>query len=780
MPTVTRITSTGTLKVKGTFDEVNGPIVTDGLTVWLEAENPNSYPGTGSIWYDLSGNGNHGTLINSPNWTTLNGVRTFSFNGSTQRVGFGYSTPIQTGSTGFTWNAWVYVGNNVDSYIIMGYRGATLTFYKLTTNKFEMYPAEVYSPTAPLLKWTNITAVYNGAGGTTNNLVVYQNGLSSPDLTTITSPQYLRDADQPTLSASTMTFFVGGDSVGNEYLNGYISSVQVYNRALSKEEVVQNFNARRLLFGQAATSSTTTVGKISMNTNTVFASVLDEVSLNAGSVSVTGGQYLLSSTSTQFGLGTQDFTVEGWIYRTGTGAFQPMIDFRTLLNDVKLNIWYFFSNSVNVYSGSGTTLVNSGFTLALNTWYHIAVTRSSGNIRLFINGTQYGSTYSATVLDFGSSSDVVIGTAGDARGNAGFSMNGNVSNIRITKGTALYTTNFTPPQSILDSTTATSLLLNVLTTGTFIKDNSSNQLSVTNVSAATFSTNGPFNQGNFGVKQRQLVNGTLEITGEFDDYTFSTFGGTAYVSTGTYSWTAPAGVTSVNVLAIGGGAAGSVSNFSGGGGGGGLGWKNNIAVTPGNSYTVVVGAGGLAGAAGGDSYFISTSTVFGGGGKPQTAGTFPASNQAFGGSWFGDGGGNGGAGGFYSSSFAGYVAGGGGAGGYSGNGGAGGNNNTGVGGGGSGGGGGGGGTALGVVSNTRGGGGTGIYGQSSNGEGGTTAPTVGGSGSGGSDGSGAAGGNYGGGGANGGAGAKGAVRIIWGNRSFPNIDTDVLDSETTI
>ena len=778
MPTVTRITSTGTLKVKGTFDEVNGPIVTDGLTVWLEAENPNSYPGTGSIWYDLSGNGNHGTLVNSPNWTTLNGVRTFSFNGSTQRVGFGYSIPIQTGSTGFTWNAWVYVGNNVDSYIIMGYRGTTLTFYKLTTNKFEMYPAEVYSPIAPLLKWTNITAVYNGSGGTTNNLVVYQNGLSAPDLTTITSPQYLRDADQPTLSASTMTFFVGGDSVGNEYLNGYISSVQVYNRALSKEEVVQNFNARRLLFGQAATSSTTTVGKISMNTNTVFASVLDEVSLNAGSVSFNGSnQYLSVADNAAFQFGTGDFTIECWCYPT----------FDVTSGSAAATLWCINGSSYalccwdNIYKSWNFENTTNGYTvrptggILQNQWTHVAYVRKGTTATVFYNGISVG-----TATD----SQNYVATGGTSligyRTSFVQPMIGNISDFRVTKGAALYTTNFTPPQSILDSTTATSLLLNVLTTATFIKDNGVNNFTVTNINTATFSTNGPFNRENYAVKQRQLVNGTLEITGEFDDYTFSTFGGTAYVSTGTYSWTAPAGVTSVNVLAIGGGAAGSVSNFSGGGGGGGLGWKNNIAVTPGNSYTVVVGAGGLAGAAGGDSYFISTSTVFGGGGKPQTAGTFPASNQAFGGSWFGDGGGNGGAGGFYSSSFAGYVAGGGGAGGYSGNGGAGGNNNTGVGGGGSGGGGGGGGTALGVVSNTRGGGGTGIYGQSSNGEGGTTAPTVGGSGSGGSDGSGAAGGNYGGGGANGGAGAKGAVRIIWGNRSFPNIDTDVLDSETTI
>src|SRR3989344_5230709 len=67
-----------------------------------------------------------------------------------------------------------------------------------------------------------------------------------------------------------------------------------------------------------------------------------------------------------------------------------------------------------------------------------------------------------------------------------------------------------------------------------------------------------------------------------------------YTSPGTYSWTAPAGVTSVSVVAVGGGGGGGYQWSYHGGAGGGLGWKNNIAVTPGQSYTVVVGNGGAA------------------------------------------------------------------------------------------------------------------------------------------------------------------------------------------
>ena len=69
---------------------------------------------------------------------------------------------------------------------------------------------------------------------------------------------------------------------------------------------------------------------------------------------------------------------------------------------------------------------------------------------------------------------------------------------------------------------------------------------------------------------------------------------------------APAGLTSVSVVAVGAGAEAGAQA----GGGGGLGWKNNISVTPGQSYTVVVGAGGQ-NRANQHSYFINTATVMG-------------------------------------------------------------------------------------------------------------------------------------------------------------------------
>lgn len=220
-----------------------------------------------------------------------------------------------------------------------------------------------------------------------------------------------------------------------------------------------------------------------------------------------------------------------------------------------------------------------------------------------------------------------------------------------------------------------------------------------------------------------------------------------YTAPGTYSWVAPTGVTSVSVVAVGGG----------GFGGGGLSYGNNISVTPGTSYSVKVGGPTQ------QSYFVNASTLFANGGSCSTGGG--------GGGTARNGGGSGGSG----------FSGAGGAGGYSGNGGNGGNCGVPSGFAGTGGAGGGGGKfSLSVPAGGGGGGGVGILGEGASGAaGGQTGGGKGGSG--GTDGgngyfvccvglfAGSAG-SYGGGGA---CGSNGAVRIVWaggsrGTPSFPS------------
>ena len=259
----------------------------------------------------------------------------------------------------------------------------------------------------------------------------------------------------------------------------------------------------------------------------------------------------------------------------------------------------------------------------------------------------------------------------------------------------------------------------------------------------------------------------------------SHFGQQAYTTPGTYSWTCPSNVYKVSVVAVGGGGGGThdYDQFTNlrGGAGGGLGWKNDIRVVPGQSYTVVVGAGGGDSTDGANSYFIDTSTVAGFGGAGGVR-SYQVGQNAVGGGYVGDGGGNGGDGGSWQTDGPNYPNGGGGAAGYTGDGGRGSgytndytddNAFPGSGGGGAGG------AANRNNSIGEGGGGVGILGEGDSGISGAT--TRGGSGS--TTTITIAGGSYGGGGgtnpdssssSSGGTGGSGAVRIIWATRDVPN------------
>ena len=284
-------------------------------------------------------------------------------------------------------------------------------------------------------------------------------------------------------------------------------------------------------------------------------------------------------------------------------------------------------------------------------------------------------------------------------------------------------------------------------------------------------------------------------------------GNVEFITAGTHSWTAPAGVTSVAVVCVGTGANGGYQWSSGGGGGGGLGYKNNIAVVPGTAYTIVVGAKGSqvsnatnSSGRGGNTYFISEATVCGFGGGRGGTGTTGSNNGGYGGGYTGDGGGRGGNGAWEGS----WTRGGGGAGGYSGNGGDGGRNfeggtlSSGSGGGG------GGGNYYSSTYGVGAGGGVGLGGEGTSGAGGVTlnAGFGGRGGSGGQDGldgenpvnSGNLtngnyqiyGGTYGGGGGGsgtsrgGGYGGVGAVRLVWGaNVAFPSTNVGVAPAVGT-
>ena len=189
------------------------------------------------------------------------------------------------------------------------------------------------------------------------------------------------------------------------------------------------------------------------------------VATNGGSAYLDGtGDYLSlpSNAAFQFPI-NGSFTIECWVRLTTTGVYQYAYSAGTATGATDL---YFGVYNTNVMAfvvssglGVGSYLALGTTALVANTWYHIAVTRSTSTVRFFLNGA--AETIASTS---GTSSVAMPSAAGPAYvgtyfGTASF-LNGYISNLRVVNGTAVYTAAFTPPTAPLTAVTNTALLLN--------------------------------------------------------------------------------------------------------------------------------------------------------------------------------------------------------------------------------------------------------------------------------------------------------------------------------
>ena len=215
-------------------------IVTDGLVLYLDAANPKSYPGTGTTWYDLSGYGNHGTLVNSPTYNS-NNKGSFSFDGINDYVTV--TNNVTSGLNDFAVSTWVYKTEiTANRYIFdFGSNGGCLA--SAASGNFRYYNSTIGTssslytsgPLCLLNTWFNI--VISRVSGVTYLYSNTQLITSGADLGNIGS------------WGTTLTIgnYGGG---GGYYLQGYLPNILVYkNKGLSSSEISQNFNATRSRYG---------------------------------------------------------------------------------------------------------------------------------------------------------------------------------------------------------------------------------------------------------------------------------------------------------------------------------------------------------------------------------------------------------------------------------------------------------------------------------------------------------------------------------------------------
>jgi len=284
--------------------------------------------------------------------------------------------------------------------------------------------------------WNHIAFVRSGSTNT-----VYVNGIS-----------VLTNSATPNISG-TPVITVGrlfGDNTGATFY-GYMSDVRVTKRAvyttpfLPPTQTVTNYSAT---YPSILLLNFNTSGIVDAHGSHVL-----ETSGNAqlstavkkyGSASMYfdgTGDYLTIPTNPGFVFGTGDFTIEAWFYIV-SGAAGAIFDTRS--GSIGVTPLLFFSSSTLRYYMNGGELITSGTTLSAATWYHVALARSSGSSKMFLNGVQTGSTAADT------NNFILTNTINIGRGNDGNNvLNGYIDELRITKGFARYTANFTVPSNMV-------------------------------------------------------------------------------------------------------------------------------------------------------------------------------------------------------------------------------------------------------------------------------------------------------------------------------------------
>lgn len=230
----------------------NGPtIVTNGLVLALDAGDRNSYVSGSTTWFDLTGV-NNGTLINGPTFNTGSGG-SIVFDGVDDYIELGNILNFER-TDPFSINSWVNVTSlsvfrtiisKMDSsfkgyaFIIESTGQLTLILRNtpVTNSLFARTEANIISPNM----WFNITATYNG-NSSPSGVNIYVN-----------SVLYSIQSVQNTLSQSIITTYplnIGARTSNSDgYMLGRIPQISIYNRALSAQEVLQNYNATKGRFG---------------------------------------------------------------------------------------------------------------------------------------------------------------------------------------------------------------------------------------------------------------------------------------------------------------------------------------------------------------------------------------------------------------------------------------------------------------------------------------------------------------------------------------------------
>jgi len=210
-----------------------------------------------------------------------------------------------------------------------------------------------------------------------------------------------------------------------------------------------NFADVSLLLHGDGTSGSTTITDSSSNSVSLTVTGNTQIDtavkkFGTGSIQFDGaGDYLTTSTNSAFGYGAGDFTIEFFLYLNSVSSSQTICSNLTSASSTNPHIYLQSGGTIRYYTASASRITSA--VLSAGQFYHVAVAKSGSSTKLFINGSQSGSTYSDN-NDYGASAPLGVGTYWSGGSpTATSTLNGFIDELRITKGVARYTSNFTPP-----------------------------------------------------------------------------------------------------------------------------------------------------------------------------------------------------------------------------------------------------------------------------------------------------------------------------------------------
>ena len=224
----------------------NGKIVTDGLVLCLDAADLNSYPTTGTTWFDLAGS-NNGTLTNGPTFSGTGASSSIVFDGVDDYVSVSgndstnlpgdYTVEIWVNTESISTSPSVKVitskwSTDPKSMYIGFFPNGFLSHYRTLANNTHYNATFAINESDFVNKWNQVVGITLGS-----TLQIWNNGILKGS------------TSWPGVVSVPNTPLIIGGLGGPQPFLGKIASEKIYNRALSAQEVLQNYNAQKARFG---------------------------------------------------------------------------------------------------------------------------------------------------------------------------------------------------------------------------------------------------------------------------------------------------------------------------------------------------------------------------------------------------------------------------------------------------------------------------------------------------------------------------------------------------